>query len=290
MSEGATLGATWTVREVLNWTREYFVGGGIVQPRLEAEILLAHSLDVDRLQLYLAPDKPLSPKERERFRGLITRRHSGEPLQQLTGEVSFFGLRFRVDRGALIPRPETEELVDHALRLTPRDRPVRCLDLGTGTGVIAVCLARFLPLAAVTAVDMSTEALELARSNASLHGVDDRVTFVCSDWFERIDGRFDLVAANPPYVASGELCNLPRDIRCHEPLRALDGGSDGLEALRVLTASVPQFLAENGTVVLEVGYDQAESVARMLEEAGLGSVEIHRDIFGKERFIIAQCQ
>jgi release factor glutamine methyltransferase len=277
------------VREVLNWTRDYFAGGGIVQPRLEAEILLAHSLDVDRLHLYLSPEKPLTTDERERYRDLVRRRRSGEPLQQLTGEVSFFGLRFRVGRQALIPRPETEELVDHALRLASRDKPMRCLDLGTGTGVIAVCLARYLPLAQVTAVDISSAALELAKINATMHGVEDRIRFRESDWFDEVDGRFDLIAANPPYVETGALAGLAPEVREHEPRSALDGGADGLDALRTLAAEAPRHLAPQGMILLEVGTAQADAVVGLLRDAGAPSVEILEDLSGTERFVIARC-
>jgi len=283
------LGATWTVREVLNWTRGYFESGGIVQPRLEAEILLAHSLDVDRLHLYLAPDKPLSSEERHCFRELVKRRHAGEPLQHLTGEVSFFGLRFRVDPRALVPRPETEELVDNALRLTPRDRATRCIDLGTGTGVIAVCLARFLPQASVTAVDVSAEALALARANATLNGVDDRISFAASDWFADVDGRFDLIVSNPPYVPAPEIAELPAEVRDHEPRVALDGGDDGLTAIRALADGAVEHLESGGTLLLEVGHHQAPAVAALLREIGLDDVETRGDFAGKERFVIARC-
>ncbi|UCF09496.1 MAG: peptide chain release factor N(5)-glutamine methyltransferase [Candidatus Bipolaricaulota bacterium] len=273
----------------MNWTRDYFESGGIVQPRLEAEILLAHSLDVDRLHLYLAPDKPLSSDERERYRALIQRRRSGEPLQHLTGEVSFFGLRFRVGSDALIPRAETEELVDHALRLAPRDRPVRCLDLGTGSGVVAVTLARFLPLSSVTAVDISRPALELARANATLHRVDDRIDFVESDWFEHVSGTFDLITSNPPYVPSGEIPELATEIRDHEPRAAVDGGEDGLDALRTLVAGLSHHLEHGGHVLLEVGHNQARHVASLLEEGGLASTDVRRDVSGKDRFVVATC-
>ena len=174
---GTTLSVIWTVREILNWTRGYFKNAGISQPRLEAEILLAHTLEVDRLHLYLSPDKPLTAEERTRFRNVIKSRRAGVPLQHLTGEITFFGLRFRAKKEALLPRPETEELVENALDIAPRDRDITCLDFGTGSGVIAVCLARFLPRATVTAVDLSPEALELARENAKLNGVFHRIDF-----------------------------------------------------------------------------------------------------------------
>ena len=158
---------------------------------MEAEILLAHALDVDRLQLYISPDKPLTTDERTRYRTVIQKRKSGVPLQHLIGEVTFFGLRFKVRRGALIPRPETEELLERSLKTVERGRDVRCIDLGTGTGVIAVCLARYLPRAEVSAVDVSPEALDLARENARLNGVEERIAG-CKAGRQKIGGCISL--------------------------------------------------------------------------------------------------
>ena len=278
----------WTIREVLSWTRGYFEGAGIVQPRLEAEILLAHALDVDRLHLYLSPDKPLSAEERSRFRTFVQRRRAGEPLQHLIGEVSFFGLRFRVSRDALIPRSETEELLDHTLRLAARDREIRCLDLGTGSGVIAVCLARYLPHAAVTAADISASALELARANATLNDVADRIEFVESDWFDNVPGRFDLVVSNPPYVASAAVAGLAVEVRDHEPRVALDGGESGTEAISAILAAVSRHLLPGGRVLLEIGDGQGSAVSQAMSGVGLTDVRIDRDLSGRERFASAQ--
>jgi release factor glutamine methyltransferase len=280
--------AEWTIREVLSWTRGYFEGAGIVQPRLEAEILLAHSLEVDRLHLYLSPDKPLSVEERSRFRTFVQRRRAGEPLQHLIGEVTFFGLRFRVSRDALIPRSETEELLDHTLRLAARDREIRCLDLGTGSGVIAVCLARYLPRAAVTAADVSAAAIDLARANATLNDVADRIEFVESDWFGSVSGRFDLVVSNPPYVASGTVEGLAVEVRDHEPRVALDGGEDGTQAISTILADVGDHLLPGGRVLLEIGDGQGETVSREMATAGLTDVRIDRDLSGRERFASAR--
>jgi release factor glutamine methyltransferase len=280
--------AEWTIREVLSWTRGYFEGAGIVQPRLEAEILLAHALEVDRLHLYLSPDKPLSVEERSRFRTFVQRRRAGEPLQHLIGEVTFFGLRFRVSRDALIPRSETEELLDHTLRLAARDREIRCLDLGTGSGVIAVCLARYLPRAAVTAADVSAAAIDLARANATLNDVADRIEFVESDWFGSVSGRFDLVVSNPPYVASGAVEGLAVEVRDHEPRVALDGGKDGTQAISTILADVGDHLLPGGRVLLEIGDGQGETVSREMATAGLTDVRIDRDLSGRERFASAR--
>lgn len=283
------MSAEWTVRDVLNWTRSYFQSAGISQPRLEAETLLAHSLNVDRLYLYLSPDKSLTPEERERFRSAIQKRRAGIPLQHLLGETSFLGLRFRVGSQALVPRPETEELVERALGLAPRDRQIACLDLGTGCGVIAVCLAKCLPNARVTAVDVSAEALALARENAILNGVIDRILFMESDWFSRIDGQYDLVVSNPPYVPRSEVEGLAVEVRDHEPRLAIDGGEGGTERIRELTQDLRAHLEPGAVVLLEIGSGQGREVATILSHAGLAAIAVETDLSGKERFVIARC-
>ncbi len=283
-----TLSAEWTIREVLNWTRGYFEDAGIIQPRLEAEILLAHALDVERLHLYLSPDKPLTVDERAKFKTFIQKRRAGVPLQHLIGEVTFFGLRFKVRRDALIPRGETEELLDRTLRLVARDRDVRCLDLGTGSGVLAVCLARYLPRASVVAVDVSRQALDLARENATLNGVADRVAFQESNWFTDVSGRFDLIVSNPPYVESGAIDGLASEVRDHEPRVALDGGTDGMEQIRALVSGVGEHLEGDGQLLLEIGHGQGERVSCLLAEIGLEDVTVELDLAGLERFALAR--
>jgi release factor glutamine methyltransferase len=285
---GSTLSAEWTIREVLNWTRGYFEDAGIVQPRLEAEILLAHALDVERLHLYLSPDKPLTVDERAKFKTFIQQRRAGTPLQHLIGEVTFFGLRFKVRRDALIPRGETEELLDRTLRLIGREEAARCLDLGTGSGVIAVCLARYLPRASVVAVDLSAQALELARENATLNGVADRVAFLQSDWFSNVSGSYDVIVSNPPYVETGALTGLATEVRDHEPRVALDGGRDGIQEIRALIAGAGAHLERGGRLLLEIGHGQGDRVQRLLHDAGLADAAIERDLSGLERFAVAR--
>jgi len=285
---GKTLATDWTIREVLNWTRGYFEAAGIVQPRLEAEILLAHALEVDRLHLYLAPDKPLTTDERTRYRTVIQKRHEGTPLQHIIGEVSFYGLRFRVSREALIPRSETEELLDQVLKHAPRDRSIRCLDLGTGTGVLAVCLARYLPKAEVTAADVSQTALLLAKENASLNGVDARIRFVESDWFANVEGPFDLIASNPPYIPATAIASLPREVRDHEPRTALDGGDTGMESIARIIESTRAHLASDGLILMEIGETQGPAVMEMMQAAGLEAVSVSQDMAGKDRFAMAR--
>ena len=286
---GTTLTTEWTIREVLNWTRGYFEDAGIVQPRLEAEILLAHALDVDRLHLYMAPDKPLTSDERLRYRSVVKERRSGTPLQHVIGEVNFYGLRFRVDREALIPRSETEELLDQVIKRAPRDREIRCLDLGTGTGVIAVCMARYLPKAQVTAVDISPSALEMARENAALNEVADRIEFIESDWFTHVEGKFDFIASNPPYIRSDELPDLPVEVRDHEPSVALDGGADGLDKIRKIAEGLRSYLQPAGVVLMEIGHEQGDRVKRILENIELVDVSVERDMAEKNRFVVGRC-
>jgi len=284
---GNTLAVEWTIREILNWTRGYFKEAGIPQPRLEAEILLAHTLNVDRLHLYLSPDKPLSPDERTRYRTVIKARRTGIPLQHLIGEVNFFGLRFKVSRDVLIPRPETEELLERTLKLAPRDREIRCLDLGTGAGVLAVSLARYLPRAEVTAVDISPEAIELAEKNAQLNGVEGKISFIEGDWFARIDGEYDLIVSNPPYVPSAELERLAKEVRDHEPRRALDGGADGLREITAIVTGARDHLRSGGSLLLEIADGQGSEVERMMKGLGFDP-RIEPDLSGKERFAVAR--
>jgi release factor glutamine methyltransferase len=286
---GSRLAANWTVREILKWTRGYFKGASIAQPRLEAEILLAHVLEVDRLHLYLSPDRPLTLDERSQFREVIKKRRAGVPLQHLTGEVFFYGLRFRVRDDVFIPRPETEELLERSLRLAPRDRDISCLDLGTGTGVIAVCLAKFLPRATVTAVDVSSEALLLAKDNAELNEVSHRIRFVRSNWFERIDGEFDLIVSNPPYIAEEDMAELPTEVREYEPHRALNGGKGGLEEIKLLARGLRGHMHSDSAVLFEIGDGQGNTVVEEMTDAGLAEAQVERDFADKERFVIARC-
>lgn len=261
-----------------------------MQPRLEAETLLAHVLRVDRLHLYLSPDQPLTPEEREGYRTAIQSRRSGTPLQHLIGEVPFLGLRFRVGPQALIPRPETEELVEKILRLAPREREIFCLDLGTGCGVIAVSLARYLPRARVTAVDLSPQALALARENAALNGVLERVSFLESDWTSALDGAsFDLVVSNPPYIPRREIAGLATEVRDHEPRMALDGGEDGTSEIARIARGLTGRLRAGGTVLLEIGDGQGETVVAHLAQTGFLGAAVERDLAGKERFVIVRC-
>lgn len=280
----------WTVRRVLAWTGDFLRRGGIERACFEAEELLAHTLGVERLVLYLHPERTLTAAERARFRELIRQRRAGVPLQYLLGEVEFMGLPLRVDRRALIPRPETEELVELILReLGPQGKAgLQILELGTGSGAIAIALAHSLPESWLMATDISAPALGLARENAARNGVEARIAFLESDWFAAVEARFDLIVANPPYVSQEETARLPREVRQHEPRSAWDGGEEGLEALRRIITEAPSYLRSGGRLYLEIGAGQAARVRSLaLACAAYEEMEVFRDLNGRERFFRA---
>ncbi|HWI41184.1 MAG TPA: peptide chain release factor N(5)-glutamine methyltransferase, partial [Verrucomicrobiae bacterium] len=257
----------WTIRKVLEWTRSYLTEKGVENARLESEWLLAHSLGTDRVGLYVSFDKPLEAAELAAFRGLVIRRARREPLQYILGTQEFFGLEFEVTPAVLIPRHDTEVLVEEALRVASGAGTI--LDIGAGSGCIAVALAKKLPEAAVTAVDVSAEALAVASRNAARHGVS--VELLEGSLFGPVSGRkFDLVVSNPPYIPAGEIAGLQAEVKGFEPAGALDGGADGLDFYRAIVSAAPAHLNPGGWLILEVGAGQAGQVSRMLAEAGFG--------------------
>jgi release factor glutamine methyltransferase len=250
-------------------------------------------LNLKRIDLYLNHDRPLREAELATYRGLIKRRLAGYPLQYLTGETEFYSLGFRVNSAALIPRPETEILVEAVLdRISDWPSRPKIADLGTGCGVIAISLAVHLPEALLVATDRSAQALDLAQANATRHGVTERIRFCPGDLFDALrgqEGSFAAVVSNPPYVRSGELESLPVEIRLHEPLLALDGGRDGLEIIRRLVNGAASFLTEGGILALEVGAGQALSVAKLMSSTGaLSDPEVIKDYCGVERVVLAE--
>ena len=261
---------------------------GTSAPQLESELLLAQALGRPRTWLHGWPETDLAPVEEERFEQLLARRIRGEPIAYILGRREFWSLEFEVTPDVLIPRPETEGLVEVALAHAGRTAaaPTRALDLGTGSGCVAVALAHERPDARITAVERSPEALALARRNAGHHGVD--IEFVAGDWFEPLAGRtFDVIVSNPPYVAAGDAHLAGGDLR-FEPRAALAAGPDGLAALRVLTAAAPTHLNPGGLLAVEHGHDQAEAVAGLFRDAGLEKIELHRDAAGLPRVTTGQ--
>lgn len=269
------------VRQLLARARR-LLDGRVDDPQLEAQILLGHALGRDRSWLYAWPESVPAPEEAARFEQLLGQRVAGRPVGHLTGRREFWSLDLRVSPDTLIPRPETEQLVEIALALgLPHD--ARVLDLGTGCGAIALALAVERPHWRITALDRSPAALEVARSNARDLGLGN-VQFLCSDWFAALgrEVRFDLIVSNPPYVADGDPHLGRGDLR-FEPRQALVGGSDGLVDVRRIIGDAPGHLRAGGWLWLEHGFDQATAVAAMLAAAGFGQVTLRRDLAGLER-------
>ena len=248
----------------------------------EARVLLRHILNCDEAHLIARAERALSTEERGRFKTLVARRAAGEPIAYLIGAREFYSLAFNVTPAVLIPRPETELLVELALERIPRDAPCRVLELGAGSGCIAIAIARHRPRARLTATDVSADALALARENARINGARN-VEWVQSDWYAALAGqRFDLVVANPPYVAAGDRHLNEGDLR-FEPRRALIAGPDGLECIRLIIAQAREHLAADGWLLFEHGYDQAARCRELLEDAGYAQVFSSHDFAGLER-------
>ena len=279
----------WTVLELLQWTTEHFERQGIDSARLDAELLLAHALETSRLALYIGYEKPVMPAERAIFRELVTRRAQQRvPVSQLLGEREFWSLRFSVNSDVLTPRPETEVLVEAALDAMPElDRAYRVLDIGTGSGAIALAIASERPQARLTASDVSILALKVASTNADQLQLKDRVRFVEGSLFAAVPGEtFDLVIANPPYVARSERAALAPELS-HEPEIALFGGEDGYAVIRPLVAQVGAALNEGGLFLVELDPRQADTVMSWCREAGLAGVSVLHDLAGHARAVSA---
>jgi release factor glutamine methyltransferase len=274
---------TWTVLRLLRWTADFFRQHRIESARLDAEVLLAHVLACKRVDLYLTFDQPVASADRTRFRELVRRRaRERVPVAHLTGTREFWSVPLRVTPDVLIPRPDTETLVRACAALGAR----RIADVGTGSGCIAIALARELPDAALLGVDLSRAALAVARHNAEASGVAERIELREGDLLSGIEERFELIASNPPYVRTRELEKLAPEVQ-HEPRLALDGGPDGLDVLRRLIEQAPARLCRGGHLALEVGGGQAPEVAELARAAGASAVEMHRDLAGHERVVVA---
>jgi release factor glutamine methyltransferase len=251
---------TWTIREVLDWTAKDFAARGIESARLDAELLVAMALGMDRVGLYLDLDRPLIDSERSAIRPLVARRRDREPVAYILGHRDFYGRRFAVTPDVLIPRPDTETLVEHALQCIPEDAACRVLDVGTGSGAIAVTLAAERPLALVTATDISDAALTVASSNAGRLEVADRIRFVRANLLTG-EEQYDVIVSNPPYIARSDMATLQIEVRDHEPATALEAGQDGLDVVRALLTAAASVTATGAQMLIEIGAGQAPSVA-----------------------------
>jgi release factor glutamine methyltransferase len=282
----STAPKSWTIGSLVKWATDDFRARGIENPRLDAELLVAHALKIDRMRVILDSARPLEGAELGLLRDLVKRRRSYEPIAYLRGEREFYGLKFRVDKRVLVPRPDTETLVDAALaRSTHVSMSMRQLDLCTGSGCVAIAMARQRPTAQVYASDISADALAVARENALRLGAYN-VAFVEADLFAAFAGkRFDVITANPPYIPTAELATLMPDVREHEPRLALDGGEDGLSLVRRIVEEAPSYLEEGGLLAMEIGAGEAPATVALFEARGFTDVRAHRDIARIERVI-----
>jgi release factor glutamine methyltransferase len=306
-----------TVLEVIQRSTEYLAKKGVESPRLQTELLLAHLLKLPRMQLYLNFERGLSPVELDAFRELIKRRGQREPLQQIAGSTSFCGLDIAVNRHVLVPRPETELLAEHAwtflnqlasfsstsahkleAALGPAiasEKPEpgfspSALDFGTGSGCLAIALAKKSPPANISALELSPEAIALARENAASHGLAERISFFLGDGFEALPAgaQFHLIVSNPPYIPGAEIATLEPEVRDFEPRQALDGGADGLDYYRRLSKEAPAFVKPGGKIMLEFGDGQAEPIAEIFQRQKWIVEAILEDYTRRPRILIAR--
>lgn len=281
------------VSHALAEASDFLAQHGVGESRLEAEILLAHATARSRLSFYVGPDQPLTAEQESVYRELLRRRAEGEPLAYLCGEKEFFSLPLYVNRAVLIPRPETEHVVEAALevlRETARSgrQPV-FFDVGTGSGAIAIAILVHLPESRAIASDISAVALDVARRNAERHGVADRLTLIGGDLFGGFEGQVDVVVANPPYVSEEERNLLAREVREYEPSEALFAGRDGLAVIRRLVDQAPNYLPPGGRLVFEIGYSKDAAVRNLMEADGRWmDLKIRNDLAGIPRVVIAR--
>lgn len=277
-----------TLLETLKKAEEFLGRKGLAKPKAEVEHLFAGVLKMKRLELYLQFERVLNTDEITRLRDATMRRAAREPLQHILGTVPFRNLTLKSDRRALIPRHETEELVDLALGLFTPEQAVLVLDLGTGSGAIALAIAHERQAWKVEALDASDDALSLARENAALTGLSERVNFAKSDWFSGVTDRYDLIISNPPYLTDAEVASAEPEVRLFDPVAALAAPENGLADLRRILAAAPKFLNPGGWVVLETGIDQHTTLAEISIQVGLLEGQGKSDLSGRPRFWLAR--
>lgn len=278
-----------TVLEAIQKSTDYLAKKGVDSPRLQSELLLAHVLKTKRLKLYLDFARALSDQETTALRDLVQRRGNREPLQHILGTASFCGLEIKVDSSVLVPRPETELLAEHAWKfLNSLGRDTTFLDVGTGSGCIAIAVCLHAKQSRGWAIDRSPEALAVATENASLSKVNDRLTFLESDGFKSLDpsARFDLIVSNPPYIPSQEMESLQEEVRDYDPRAALDGGADGLDFYHLLGSESAHFLTDRGKLMLEFGDGQESVLPSLFSSTGWQVESVERDYTQRPRILI----
>jgi len=289
-------GNEWTILKVLKWTTSYFKTRSIESPRPSAEILLAHTLKINRIDLYLRYDQPLNSNELEKFKALIKRRAAREPVAYITGIKEFWSLELDVTKDVLIPRPETECLVEASLSLlsaasagNSKLKPMHILDLGTGSGAIVLALAKERPMHFYFASDCSIKTIKAAKNNAKKNNLDEKVSFFTGDWLSPVNDKkisFDMIISNPPYIRTQDIAGLQPEICEYEPLTALDGEEDGLSSLKHIICFAHNLLKRYGTLIFEIGHDQREDVSRIIENCGqYENVAFSKDYSGYYRVV-----
>jgi release factor glutamine methyltransferase len=286
----------WTIRRLLEWTGGFFQRKDVDSPRLAAELLLAHVLSTPRIKLYTEHDRELQPDQLAKYRELVARAAEHEPIAYLTGTAHFFNLQFHVTRDVLIPRPDTETIVEHVLqqaRFNAGLEKPRIMDLCTGSGCIAAAVAHNLKNASVLAIDNSEPALAIAAKNVETLGLADRVVLAHGDLYGPLEKQitaspFDMIVSNPPYIPSANIEQLDRNVRDYEPRQALDGGPDGLAIIRRIIDGGPPRLLPGGRLYVEIQFDQCDAVKPLAEAAGFGEVKILRDQAGNDRVLHAR--
>jgi release factor glutamine methyltransferase len=279
-----------TVLEIIKRSTEFLAKHGVESARLNAELLIGHALALKRMQLYLQFERPLTEHELAVIRPLVKRRSEREPLQYIIGHTEFCGLKLKVDRRALIPRPETELLVELIKESCASQPPSRVLDLGTGSGAIILALGHAYPSAELVAIDASADALALAQENAATLGLSERVRWAKSDWFSAVDAGeppFGLIVSNPPYLSDEEVAATEPEVRKHEPHAALGSGPSGLEAIATIVREARARLVPGGRLALETGPSQHAAILELVRAAGYATGESRKDLTGRDRFILA---
>ena len=280
----------WTIGRILQWTEQYFQSKEMDTPRLDGEVLLSHVLGKDRIYLYTHYDQPLIQEELDAFRPLVQERAKGHCVAAIIGEKDFMGLTFKVNDKVLIPRPDTETLIEYVLGTYSKDSDVRILDVCTGSGTILLSLLHYLPNACGMGIEISADALSLAKVNSERFNLNDRVQFLESDMFSALDDKneqFDLIVSNPPYIRTGDAKLLSQDV-LNEPHIALFGGEDGLDFYRILAKTCGTYLKSQGHIAFEIGFDQAEAVKALLEETGqYSNIRCIADLGGNDRVVTA---
>ena len=283
----------WTIKELLNWISTYLAQKEIDSPRLCAELLLANVLEMSRIQLYTNFDKTVSEPDREKLRSLVKHAADQEPVQYLVGRTEFYSLEIELTRDTLIPRPETELLVERAIEyLRTKNGPQLICDLCTGSGCIAVAIAKNFADCHIIATDISDQALNVAAANIKKHHLESRIDLINGNLFEPLIGQmnenlFDLIVTNPPYVSESEYQNLPENIRKHEPTHALLAGPEGLDIYKQIAVQAPNHLKPGAAIMMEIGYKQAPAVNELLEKANLKNISVEKDHAGRDRLVKA---